>query len=287
MNFPKHLINILKLGNQYDKKSYLLNIFSDFSIREDNYGNIYVNRNFSTQKPYVCSHIDTVDEQIHSKNILYDPVKKSLFAEREGKPCNLGADDGVGIYACIKLFHEFDIGLAFFLDEEKGCLGSKEANADFINASFLIQLDRKGTNEIVFNTSWSKVASDDFINDVTAIADTYNYKSVDGGLTDVITLVDHKIVRVSACNISCGYYKPHTSEEYILFDHMNKAISLARSILLELKNTVYAYEYVYQYDEDYSFNNYLQIDIRFELQSLIDSKLSNEEIFDELYNLIY
>ena len=287
MKFPKQLIDILKLGNQYDKKSYLLNLFSDFDIREDKYGNIYVNRDFQTQKPYLCSHIHTVDEQPSSKKILYDPVKNSLFAERQGQPCNLGADDGVGVYACIKLFKESDIGLAFFLDEEKGCLGSKEADANFINASYLIQLDRKGTNEIVFGTSWSKVASDDFVSDVSTIADKYNYKSVDGGLTDVITLVDHKIVQVSACNISCGYYKPHTSEEYILIDHMNKAISLTRSILAKLKNYVYSYEFVSNYDERYLFDDYLQIDIRYELQSLIDSNLSNEEIIDEVYNLIY
>jgi hypothetical protein len=287
MKFPKQLIDILKLGNQYDKKSYLLNIFSDFDIREDEYGNIYVNRDFNTQKPYLCSHIDTVDEQPSSKKILYDPIKNSLFAERQGKPCNLGADDGVGVYACIKLFKEFDIGLAFFLDEEKGCLGSKEANPNFINASYLIQLDRKGTNEIVFGTSWSVVASDDFISDVSTIADKYNYKSVDGGLTDVITLVDNKIVQVSACNVSCGYYKPHTSEEYILIDHMNKAISLTRSILTKLGNYVYSYEFVSNYGDHLLFDDYLQIDIRYELQSLIDSNLSNEEIIDEIYNLIY
>ena len=287
MKFPQHLINILKLGNQHDKKAYLLNLFSDFDIREDKYGNIYVNRDFNTQKPYICSHIDTVDEQPSSKKILYDPVKNSLFAERQGEPCNLGADDGVGVYACIKLFKESDIGLAFFLDEEKGCLGSKEANASFINASYLIQLDRKGTNEIVFGTYLSKVASDDFINDVSTIADKYNYKSVEGGMTDVITLVDHKIVQVSACNISCGYYKPHTSDEYILIDHMNKAISLTKSILAKLNSSVYPYEFTSDYEERYLFDDHLQIDIRYELQSLIDSNLSNEEIIEEVYNLIY
>lgn len=283
MTHSKNLTNILSLGNQYDKKSYLQNLFSEYEIREDKYGNIYVNKDFNITKPYICSHIDTVDEQPGSKTIMYDPIKKLYLAEREGKPCNLGADDGVGVYACIKLFKEFDVGLAFFLDEEKGCIGSSNADPNFINASYLLQLDRKGTGEIVFGTSWSNIASDEFKNDIKPIMGKYQIKQVAGGMTDVITLVENNIVNVSACNIACGYYEPHTKKEYISLDDMNKAINFARDILKELGNKTYYYEYA----DEYSFNMfsdiyYNQNGIRSYLQDLIDSNMTDDEIYNEL-----
>ena len=241
----KQFAHILSLGNQYQKKDCLRKIFSKYQTTEDDYGNLYVSRDFNQTRPFVCSHIDTVAESDDSKTISYDSVSGILTAERNNKQCNLGADDGVGIWACIEIFKDFDIGLAFFLDEEVGCIGSSNADPSILkNASYLIQLDRKGNEDIVFKSNYVDIASPTFMADIIPIMTKHGYKGVNGGMTDVVTLVENNIVSVSACNISCGYYKPHTKQEYIALKDMFRAINFAKDIISSLGNTVY--EHVFE-----------------------------------------
>ena len=217
------LASILSLGNQEDKKSFLINHFKTYEQKHDAYGNLYISRDFSKTQPFVCSHIDTVDESLLSKTVIYDETSGILTAERDGIQCNLGADDGVGVWACLELFKQHDVSLAFFLDEEVGCIGSSNADSLILeNASYLIQLDRKGNDDIVFKTHNTFIASPSFMAEIIPLMPKYGYKGVNGGLTDVVTLVERGIASISACNISCGYYKPHSQEEYIIIEDMNE-----------------------------------------------------------------
>ena len=288
----KQFAHILSLGNQYQKKEYLKNLFSKYCTFEDEYGNFYVSRDFNKTQPFVCSHIDTVAENDNSKTIIYDEINGILTADRNHKQCNLGADDGVGVWACIEIFKDFDVGLAFFLDEEIGCVGSSNADTNILkNASYLIQLDRQGNNDIVFNTHYVDIASPAFIDELLPIMKKFNYKSVTGGMTDVVTLVEKNTVSVSACNISCGYYKPHTKQEYIIIKDMLHAINLAKEIISSLGNVIYEYIYEDNYN-DLNFENYLdnfdnsQSPLKLYLMDLANSDLDDEAIIEKIYTEI-
>lgn len=289
----KQFADILSLGNQYQKKEYLQSIFSEYQTIEDEYGNFYVSRDFSKIQPFVCSHIDTVAESDDSKTIIYDSVSSILTAERNGKQCNLGADDGVGIWACVSIFKDYDVGLAFFLDEEVGCLGSASADPNILkNASYLIQLDRKGNEDIVFKTSFVDIASDSFIKDINPIIAKHGYSSAIGGMTDVVTLVERNIVSVAACNISCGYYNPHKKDEYIIIKDMLKAISLAKDIISSLGNVVYEHVFEDNYFDfecdDYYLNNFQNgtMTLKSYLMELAQSDLDDDTIIEKIYTEI-
>lgn len=275
----QRLFDILSLGNQDAKAHYIKQHYHRY-CQQDDYGNLYLSRDFTTQKPYLVAHIDTVDEQPKSKHIVVDPYIKIISSTRHGKSCNLGADDGVGVYAALKLFDELDIGVALFRDEEVGCLGSAKADSKLINAHYLIQLDRKGHEDMIFNAAGTIMASDAFIEDVTQVAKRFDFHETYGGMTDVATLSANQIVKVSCMNLSCGYYKPHTDEEYIDINVMNNSIAFVREIIMALGNTTFPHEGM---DEYHSYQYAYPNDIRVFLKSLIDSTMRDDEILDELY----
>ena len=279
----KHLIEMLTLGNQDAKAEYVQQHYGKF-CKVDDYGNLYLNRNFKKAKPYMVAHLDTVDEQITAKQLLYDKTLGMLSAERNGKPCNLGADDGVGIVAALTLFDSLDVGVALFKDEEVGCIGSTNAEPNYLkNARFCIQLDRKGNRDCVFESMGVEIASDDFIKAVEAIAKAFNYSAVSGGMTDVVTLSSEQHVKVSCLNLSCGYYKPHTTQEYIKLDDMKKAIAFARTIIETHGSTTYPHEAVSLWQDDVGYLDYYGDDsVRGWLVDLIESQLSDGEIIEQL-----
>lgn len=282
------LYALLKLGNQNAKAQFIKNKYECVS---DIYGNLYINRDFTNRKPYVVAHLDIVQE-MKSKNrkLIVDPFKEILSATYNNKPCVLGGDDGVGIYAALSLFENNDIGVALFRDEEIGCIGSKNADLSLINASYVLQLDRKGNSDIIFNTAGTIIASDEFQQHVSNIADKFNYKPCRGGMTDVMALSENGL-NVSCLNMSCGYYKAHTSDEYIKINDMNKSIKLAQKIIYELGDTHYPHECSYEYNLYNSQNNFYDQsslfggDIRQYLMNLVESTLTSTEIIQELEQL--
>lgn len=280
-------LDILALGNQDQKSDYIEKLHTQY-VKKDTYGNLYVNRDATKVKPYVVAHLDTVAESKQHKTLCLDKQQQYLTAKRRGRQCNLGADDGVGVYAALTLFDELDIGLAFFRDEEIGCIGSSHAQGEWLqNASYFIQLDRKGHQDIIFNSMGQSIASDTFIEKVSAIGQSFDYKPCTGGLTDVVTLSTDGIVKVSCVNLSCGYYNPHKATEYIDLIDMQYAIDFARSIIGTLGNTHYPHDGTYYEKYDYKFNrygaNYL-CDTPFKsmLYELALSNLTDEEIENEL-----
>ncbi|WP_192484813.1 MULTISPECIES: M20/M25/M40 family metallo-hydrolase [Cysteiniphilum] len=280
MKHLQRLFNILSLGNQNAKAAYIKQQYGKY-FHQDEYGNLYLNRDFRQQKPYLVAHIDTVDEQPTAKQIIVDPYAQIISGTRHGKPCNLGADDGVGVFAALQLFDLLDIGVALFKDEEVGCIGSSHADSDYLNASYLIQLDRKGHEDLIFNGAGTIMASDDFINAVENIAQNYGYTSQLGGLTDVVTLSDQGIVEVSCMNLSCGYYKPHTKDEYIDIRHMQKAIDFTHSIINTLGNEIFPHKAIREWESDYHHKP--NKNIRCFMQELLATNMTDEEIYDELY----
>ena len=184
------------------------------------------------------------------------------------------------MFAALQLFDQLNIGVALFKDEEVGCIGSSHADSDYLNASYLIKLDRKGHEDIIFNGAGTIMASDDFINAVEDIGKNYGYTSQLGGLTDVVTLSDQGIVEVSCMNLSCGYYKPHTKEEYIDIRHMQKAIDFTQSIINTLGNEIFPHKAIREWE--YGYQHKPNKNIRSFMQALLATNMTDEEICDEL-----
>ena len=181
----------------------------------DAYGNIYVTKGDADLYPTMVCHIDTVHDmndnfEVHrSGNNLFAIDKVTL--ERLG----IGGDDKVGVYITLEMLKHFDnFKAVFFKDEEVGCVGSSKADFTFFDDSTIVlECDRQGISDFVNSISCVTLYSKEFSHDISTILNAYGRKEVYGGMTDVLEVAYN--TNVCVANMSCGYYDPHSDNEYI------------------------------------------------------------------------
>lgn len=238
-------------------------------VEQDGVGNIYVTKGVATTYPCIVSHTDTVHDIIPKEDYMVIDNNKHFFAINKSKMdlTGIGGDDKCGIYTCLdNLIREPKIKLAFFVDEEIGCVGSSQADLSFFNdVSFILQADRKGYNDIVSNISGIEMFDADFLFKIDDTLNLYHRELNNGGMTDVMQLAEDG-VQVSMANFSCGYYNPHSDSEYVVIDELILTSILFRDIIKdayidgernEFKREIRTYNY--GYDDmwsGYSYNGY-------------------------------
>ena len=209
-------------------------------------GNIYAVKNPYKAEIIPCfvSHIDTVHAITDEIHVLefYEGRILTGFNRKKMSQTGIGGDDKVGIYYCLRALEELDaVKVAFFRDEEVGCNGSKEANMDFFkDVSMVLQGDRKGNSDFVTKISGIELSDKTFQNDVESIVKNHGYTFCTfGGTTDVGQLRKNGIT-VPVVNISCGYFNPHSKDEYIDMVFVENGLEM----YLEIAKT-YGKEYYY------------------------------------------
>jgi len=204
----------------------------------DNFGNLYVTKGDAETYPCIVAHMDQV-QSLHPKDFRTLNVDGILigFSVSKRCQCGLGADDKNGIWIALKALKKFDaIKTAFFVSEEVGCLGSQKADMKFFeDCRFVIQPDRRGSKDLITSIGWTELCSGDFLEDIGY--EQFGYKPTDGMLTDVLTLKENGLA-VSAINLSCGYHKPHTDEEYTVWSELENCKNFIFHII-ETCNKVY------------------------------------------------
>lgn len=220
-------------------------------VAKDKKGNLYITKGKATTYPCLCAHLDQVQkvhaldfEVCRSEDILFGYSK--TFKSYQG----LGADDKNGIWVCLKCLEKYDaIKVAFFVDEERGCVGSQKAVMSFFDdCRFVLQIDRKNGGDFISNIGgWTPLCSKEFIEAVQM--EKFGYKEESGLMTDVQCLKENGL-KVSAANISCGYYNPHTDTEFTLWSELQNCRAFVEHIIETCQN-------VYPHDlDDYEFNAY-------------------------------
>ena len=187
----------------------------DAKIECDKPGNLYVTKGKSDTYPCIVAHMDQVQER-HSKDFIAYEAEDIIigFSPKHKEQQGLGADDKCGLWIGLKCLQKFDcLKLAFFVGEEVGCKGSGLANmAFFDDCRFVIEPDRKGSEDLITQIGWTPLCSDDFLKDIGF--KKFGYKETEGMMTDIEALKDHGLM-LSCINVSCGYYKPHSNEEFV------------------------------------------------------------------------
>ena len=62
------------------------------------------------------------------------------------------------------------------------------------------------------------------------LLDKFGYSTVLGGRTDVVALRERGLEK-DCCNIGCGYYNAHRSDEYTLFSHLQNALAFVSEVV--------------------------------------------------------
>ena len=201
------------------------------SIRCDKLGNMYITKGKSETYPCIVAHLDQVQER-HSKDFMAYEAEDIIigFSPKHRMQQGLGADDKVGIWIGLKCLQKFDaIKLAFFVGEEIGCKGSNEADmAFFEDCRFVIEPDRREANDLITVIGWTSLCSEEFLKDIGY--QKYGYKETDGALTDIEALKDNGLA-ISCINLSCGYYKPHTDQEFVYKPAVSNCLAFVEHII--------------------------------------------------------
>lgn len=181
----------------------------------------------------LVAHMDTVHKQ-QCKTVITTDDKMS-------SPEGIGGDDRCGVFIIMNLVREFKCSVLLCEDEEKGGIGAtkftkatykgtdennKPININYIDTldvNFMIEFDRRGNNDAVFY-SCDNPAFTDFVIDKTG------FKKETGSFSDISTLMP--AAHIAAVNLSSGYYKAHTTDEYVHYDEMIDTVEAAKELIL-------------------------------------------------------
>jgi putative aminopeptidase FrvX len=193
--------------------------------------------------PCVVSHTDTV-HQIEPINIkeemkpnAHGELKLSLKAYNdEGRPTGIGGDDKCGVFACLELLKELpNLKAAFFVSEEIGCIGSRNADKRFFkNVGYVIEFDAPE------NWMISEVCSGAVLFDRDSEFFEKCDKVLTEGMNDKKLYMKHPYTDVyalkttfdfSCINISIGYYDYHSRNEYVVVEDTFNGVELGKKMI--------------------------------------------------------
>lgn len=228
-------------GKETEMRNFLLGelkneeVYGKLSVTTDDKGNILITKGPGDKShsfyPCVCAHIDQVQTKPLTHVIECDGIVFG-YSSKEKSQIGIGADDKNGIWCALKLLSKFNsLKVALFVSEEVGCVGSSGVDLNFFtDVMFAIQADRRGSSDIIFNASGTKIASQQFEDAIKKLYSSRGYKATSGMTTDVWKLSSRGI-GVSCCNISCGYYEPHTNTEYTILSELDNCLGLMEEII--------------------------------------------------------
>jgi tripeptide aminopeptidase len=206
------------------------------STEYDAYGNLYITKGKAKLYPCTVSHIDTVHDYNKDLQIISTDYLILGLDSSTGEQHGIGADPKNGVYFVLEMLRTLDVMKAvLFMDEEVGCIGSKNSNIKFFkDCSFVVQLDRRSfTTDIIEYTNGTQVLSDEFKLAVFPICERYGYDFNRGTCTDVGELVWNGI-GICAFNFSNGSFNEHRDYETCSIPHLLNAINAAYIIIKEL-----------------------------------------------------
>ena len=261
-------------------KRWIINNISNTHITTDLKGNIYVTKGIAENYPCIVSHIDQV-QKTHSRDFVCIESEDVIFgySPKNHRQEGLGADDKNGIWIALKCLQKYPVmKAAFFVEEEIGCRGSAQADiAFFTDCRFVIQCDRRGNKDLITSISFTELCSDEFIK--ATDHQLFGYKPEDGMMTDVLELKERGI-EVSCINMSCGYYRPHTDQEFTDKNDLLNCLAFVEHII-ENCTTVYPHEYESSYYGYYNWNEYEELYLIVEDALTFDPNITAEELKEQ------
>ncbi len=208
-------------------------------------GFVYAQGNFPV---LLVAHLDTVHSKLPNM-ILYDKDQNTVSS-----PNGIGGDDRCGVYMIFEIIKKFNCSVLFCEDEEDGGIGAnkfvKTDLARTLDFNYIIEFDRANANDAVFyscdNYDFEKFITRDF------------YKINYGTYSDICDIAP--VIGCAAVNLSCGYYKAHTKDEYVVLSDMENSIKAACDILARTtQNDKFEYVEYFEYGawNGYGYNGFI------------------------------
>lgn len=165
-------------------------------------------------KVMISCHTDTVHAVEGMQRVSVSRGGVMELARKERVSNCLGADDGAGVYAALRMIEAgVDATFVFHRDEESGGKGSQwlaQNCADWLRTfDVCLALDRRGTSDVIVDQRWSKCASGEFARGLASELGM-GHRAADGVFTDSANYT--KLI-AECSNLSVGYEHEHTHWE--------------------------------------------------------------------------
>jgi di/tripeptidase len=243
------LKEVLSIPTYFDEESrmveYLKKVLDEkgYTYKVDKLGNIYVTKGKAKRYPCFVSHTDTV-HQINENLEVIEPEEFILTGidSETGQPSGIGGDDKCGVFLCLEMLDELEVvKVAFFVGEEYGMKGSKEACPKFFkDVKYSIQFDSPYGNTMSLTLMGKPLFNTD-----SEFADTVSPILIERGITewqahpytDTYQLMEK--FDFPCLNIAAGYYRYHTPNEYVEVGDVINAFITACLLVEDLDKDFY------------------------------------------------
>lgn len=213
-------------------------------ITEDVHGNLILRIG---EAPILwSSHTDTVHRVSGWQTVRVNPNVSTIRLSRKSKRVSscLGADDTVGVFLMREMILRGVEGLYIFhYGEESGGIGSSSLAWDtpemLDGIQCAIALDRAGTADIITHQIADRCCSDVFARSL-ALQLPGHYAPARGVYTDT---AEYTSIIPECTNLSVGYYRQHSTEEYVDYAHVGRllaALTVLDSSLLTIARDPHA-----------------------------------------------
>lgn len=194
----------------------------------------------------LTAHMDTVHKEQCKDIVTAMYHGKHILTSKQG----IGGDDrcGVWIIWMILTKTKYRPSILFCEDEEIGGVGSaKFVKTKYINElkelKYFVELDRANNDDAVYY-SCANLKFQRYIKETTGFIKAY------GSFSDISHL--SPATDVASVNLSCGYYKAHTTEEYVIYEEMFNTFKITKNLLSKAKECE-AFDYQEE-DWDWEYN---------------------------------
>jgi putative aminopeptidase FrvX len=243
------LIEVLSVPTYFGKEDRMISYISsvldekqlDYTV--DRIGNIYVTKGDSKRYPCFVSHTDTV-HQVNERLEVYQNPKGHLQGRDsvDHTPLGVGGDDKCGVYLCLEMLDQLDnVKVAFFVGEEFGMVGSREACPEFFsNVKYAIQFDSPEGDSMSLTLRGLPLFDVDskFGKTVTPlILEKGITKWQRHPYTDVYQLITK--FNFPCLNLAAGYHRYHTQHEYVVIEEVENVLQLALELVEVLVDNDY------------------------------------------------
>lgn len=178
----------------------------------------------------LVAHMDTVFKY-PVDNMYYDSQKGVVWS-----PEGLGADDRAGIFAIIKIIQTgLRPAVILTTDEETGAIGASALSdlaCPIPDLKYMIQLDRRGTNDCVFYDCYNP----EFIEYV----ESFGFVERWGTFSDISVLMP--AWKICGVNLSVGYEDEHSVSETLHIKALYNTIAKVRKMLSVEEIPTFTYE---------------------------------------------
>lgn len=208
----------------------------------DEHNNVYIVKGDDQFAPCLAAHLDTVQRWNEVQIVQQDGI--ILGVDDQGRRVGPGADDKTGVFACLELLERVEnISVAFFAAEEVGCIGARNARADFFErVGWVMEYDCPARGLVSYTSGGVRLFKHDgeFIKRALPVLQRHGATRWQHHPYSDVKALRHRF-DIEALNLSAGYRHWHRDDEFVDVAEVAAALNLGEELIRALGEQCYKF----------------------------------------------